>query len=68
MSDYRKTTIVARELNTTYHRVIGLIRFNKIPPPERDSSGDFIWTAEDVERAREALQAQANRRKAVTVG
>jgi hypothetical protein len=51
----RKTPVVARELQVTYHRLIGLIRYGKITPPGRDSSGDFAWTDEDIERARRAL-------------
>jgi hypothetical protein len=64
---YRKTPVAARELNTTYHRLIGLIRFHKIDPlPIRDSSGDYLWSDEDMERARTALAA--GRRKAVLNG
>jgi hypothetical protein len=58
MDHYRKTPVAARELGTTYHRLIGLIRFNKIDPiPARDTSGDFIWGDEDMDRARQALAA-----------
>jgi hypothetical protein len=60
---FRKTTVAVRELGTTYHKLIGLLRFNKIPAPLRDSSGDYLWSDEDLERARHALAA---RRKAVT--
>jgi hypothetical protein len=60
----RKTPIAARELGTTYHRLIGLLRFNKIPPPSRDSSGDYLWTDADLDRARQTL-AIDRRRKAV---
>jgi hypothetical protein len=63
--EYRKTPIAVRELATTYHRLIGLIRFGKITPPARDSSGDYLWTNADLERAREALKID-HRRKAVT--
>jgi hypothetical protein len=63
---YRKTPAAARELGITYHRLIGLVRFDKLDqPPQRDSSGDFIWTDADLERARAALQID-HRRKAVT--
>jgi len=47
--------VAARELGKTYHQLIGLIRFNKIDPPARDSSGDYVWTDADMERARRAL-------------
>jgi hypothetical protein len=52
---YRKTPVAARELGVSYHQLIGLIRYDKIAAPERDSSGDFIWTEADLARAREAL-------------
>jgi hypothetical protein len=61
---YRKTPAAARELKTTYHKLIGLVRFDKIDPPARDTSGDYVWTDADMERARAALQAME--RKAVT--
>jgi hypothetical protein len=54
---YRKTPAAARELGTTYHKLIGLIRFDKIDPPARDTSGDYVWTDGDLERARRALEA-----------
>jgi hypothetical protein len=53
---YLKTPAAARHLGVTYHRLIGLIRFDRISPiPQRDSSGDYVWTADDLARAREAL-------------
>jgi hypothetical protein len=58
MAPFQKTPAVARQLGTTYHRLIGLLRFDKIPPPGRDSSGDYAWGPEDIERARQALQAK----------
>jgi hypothetical protein len=52
---YLKTPAAARYLNTSYHRLIGLLRFGKIQPPPKDSSGDYCWSPEDLERARQAL-------------
>jgi hypothetical protein len=60
----RKTPVAARELGITYHRLIGLIRFDKIPPPTRDSSGDYLWTDADIERARQAVAAMRKREPA----
>jgi len=57
MFGYRKTPAAAGELKTTYHRLYGLIRFGKIQTPETDSSGDYVWTDEDINRARQALRA-----------
>jgi hypothetical protein len=47
----------ARTLGVTYHQLIGLLRFNKMPPPSRDTSGDYLWTADDLERARQTLRS-----------
>lgn len=51
----RKTPVAARELKTTYHRLINLIRFSRIEPPQRDSSGHYVWNDDDLKRARKAL-------------
>jgi hypothetical protein len=58
---FRKTPIAALELGVTYHRLIGLLRFKKIEPPARDSSGDYVWTDGDLARARQALDAMPSR-------
>jgi hypothetical protein len=52
---HRKTPIAARELGVSYHRLINLVRFGKIVPPLRDTSGDYLWTDDDLGRARAAL-------------
>ena len=54
--NFHKTPAAADFLGVTYHRLIGLVRFRKIVPPARDSSGDYCWTDADLERARSALQ------------
>ncbi len=51
-----KTPFAARRLRVTYHRIVGLIRFGKIQPPEKDSSGDYVWTEKDLRAAAEALR------------
>jgi hypothetical protein len=60
---FRKTPAAARELGITYHRLIGLIRFAKIKPPVKDSSGDYIWADADLKRARDALTTDKVRRE-----
>ena len=60
---YRKTTAAAQELGVPYWRLIGLMRYGKITPPSRDTSGDFVWTDADMARARAAL-ARARRLRA----
>jgi hypothetical protein len=57
-----KTAVAVRQLGTTYHRLMGLIRFAKIDPPARDSSGDYLWNEQDIERARQALQVDRRRK------
>jgi hypothetical protein len=64
VTSFRKTPVAARELGTTYHRLIGLIRFGKITPPQRDSSGDYLWDDADLARAREALKVDFRRKGA----
>jgi hypothetical protein len=51
----RKTPVAARELGISYHQLIGLIRYDKIAPPDRDSSGDYLWSDADLERVRSTL-------------
>ena len=50
-----KTPVAARELGTSYWRLIGLIRCKKLPPPQKDSSGDYQWTEADLAAARTVL-------------
>jgi hypothetical protein len=55
MATYRKTMRAAKELNTSYWRLVGLIRTRRLTPPEKDSSGDYIWSDSDMERAKAAF-------------
>jgi hypothetical protein len=55
---YVKTPEAAKSIGVSYHRLINLVRFGKISPPARDSSGDFLWTPDDLQRAREAFEAR----------
>jgi hypothetical protein len=50
-----KTPRAADLLGCTYHQLIGLVRFRNIIPSARDSSGDYVWTDADLDRARQAL-------------
>jgi hypothetical protein len=50
-----KTAEVITHLETTHHKLWGLFRSNKIRPPAKDISGDYVWTDQDVENARRAL-------------
>jgi hypothetical protein len=59
---FRKTPLAARELGIRYYTLIGLLRSDRIPPPPKDSSGDYCWGDTDLERARQALQSARQRK------
>jgi hypothetical protein len=48
---------VADLLGIPYYRLVYLLKARRLVAPAKDSSGDFCWTADDVERARAALAA-----------
>jgi hypothetical protein len=57
-----KTPVAARLVGATYWRLVTAMRGGKITPlPAKDSSGDFIWTEADLERARQALAIDLRR-------
>ncbi len=58
---YLKTAAAADQLGISYYQLFGLLRFRKIKPPARDSSGDYVWTPGDVKRARHALDRRQRR-------
>jgi hypothetical protein len=60
-----KTPGAADELGVSYSRLINLIRFRRMDPPAKDSSNDYVWTEQDLERARQALAAGRRKRKPV---
>lgn len=55
---YLKTPAVARLLDVPSWRLSSLIRWGRIEAPAKDSSGDYVWLPDDIERARQALAAQ----------
>jgi hypothetical protein len=62
----KKTSEVARELGVPYWKLFRLVQEGKILRPSKDGSGDMVWTAADIERARNAVKLDG-RRKAVPV-
>jgi hypothetical protein len=62
--DFLKTPVVAERLGIGYHLLFGLIRSRRLTPPAKDSSGDYVWTPDDIERVRAALAARADRQEA----
>ncbi len=59
-----KTREVLQELNASYHRVHSVLRSGKVTPPAKDVSGDFAWTAQDVEAVRHAMTIDRRRKDA----
>lgn len=58
-----KSPRAARELDITLHQLRGLLRYRDMVAPQKDESGDYVWTPEDLDRARQALAARAARRR-----
>jgi hypothetical protein len=63
----RKSPIAARELGISYSRLCWLLRADKLTPPLKDSSGDYVWADKDVEAARRALAIDRRRKVVSTV-
>lgn len=57
----RKSPIAAVELGISYHQLINLLRSRKITPPQKDTSGDYLWS-DDLTAARLALTLSERRR------
>ena len=58
----RKSPIAAIELGISYDRLVSLLRSRKITPPQKDTSGDYLWSDEDLNAARLALALSDRRR------
>jgi DNA-binding transcriptional MerR regulator len=61
-----KTRKVAALLGVPEFRLHYAIRNGKIPPPAKDSSGDYCWSPDDIERARLALRTDRRERQALS--
>jgi hypothetical protein len=57
-----KTVEVSRMLQYRYENLFNLIRNGQLTPPAKDSSGDYIWLASDIDRARRAIAALQKRK------
>jgi hypothetical protein len=58
---YQKSRDVADHLGISYYELFELLRGQHLTPPAKDSSGDYIWTEEDLERARLALAGRRHK-------
>jgi hypothetical protein len=59
---HRKSPAAAKELGISYYRLIGLLRSEKVKPPRKDSSGDYLWSDQDLAAARVALSVDRRRK------
>jgi hypothetical protein len=65
LGNRRRTNDVSILLDVLPGHLHSLIRSRRMPPPLRDSAGDFWWSEEDIQRARDALKIDRRRKKAV---
>jgi hypothetical protein len=50
-----KTPAAALTLGVPYTQLMSLVRYRKVQPPAKDSSGHYIWSEEDLEAVRRVL-------------
>jgi hypothetical protein len=55
----------ADRLGVPYYVLFQLIRARRITPPPRDSSGRYLWFADDLERANKAIGEDRRRKRAI---
>jgi hypothetical protein len=60
---YIKTTVAAQRLGCSPHQLMYLLRSGKIDVA-KDSSGDYVWTDFDLQRARDVMTSMVERRSA----
>jgi hypothetical protein len=63
---FYKSRQVAKILGIPYTRLMSLLRCEKLPAPQKDSSGDYVWLEQDVANARTGLKLGYRRRKVVS--
>jgi predicted DNA-binding transcriptional regulator AlpA len=57
-----KTREVAEELGVTGQTLLAAMSRNKFPRPRKDASDEYVWTAEDVERAKAGMAVDKRRK------
>jgi DNA-binding transcriptional MerR regulator len=60
---YLKSGAVAQQLGIPYYTLFELMRGGHLQPPQKDSSGQYVWTEADVERARHAVAERKTRQE-----
>jgi hypothetical protein len=58
-----KTGAAADALGVPESDLHYLVRRKRIPPPPKDSSGDYVWLPDDLDRARAALASVRRHRR-----
>jgi hypothetical protein len=62
--NYLKTPQAAKALGVLTSHLHSLLRTGRLDPlPRKDGSGDYCWSPEDLDRAREAMKVDRRRRK-----
>ncbi len=52
---YLKSRQVSEQLQIPYWKLVYILRAGMIPQPQKDASGDLIWSVRDVKNAEKAL-------------
>jgi hypothetical protein len=64
-----KTAALAREIGVSYPRLYQAMYRGCISTPERDSSGDYLWSPMHVSEARQYFRQRiATRKAAISAG
>jgi hypothetical protein len=59
----KKTRTMLGETGATYGQLVGWLRCGRLPPPQKDVSGDFLWSGSDVARVRALVEAAKQRKQ-----
>jgi DNA-binding transcriptional MerR regulator len=60
---FLKSPAVARLLGVNLPCLLSLPRTGRMAPPQKDSSGHYVWTDADIDRARQALAIDRRRKQ-----
>jgi hypothetical protein len=61
-NEFRKTAVAATSIGVAESYLISLIRRKAIVPPQKDSSGDYIWTPENIAAAKAQVDETQQKR------
>lgn len=63
MNDKVKAPVAAQQIGISYFLLMSFIRSGRMPSPERDTSGHYWFSREDIERARAAMGVDRRRKE-----